>query len=303
MTLYGENLRILQKVNSSDFQVIAKATNCTIQLTSNTDESNTKDDVGMFNKPTMNGLAWSVNVESLDVLDISSLLAKVKEGYQFTLLWDEVSTTDNQTPLSANFARTGTAFLTDLTVNWNNRENSAKSIQFTGSGPLSTPSSNTPIIPVNANGTYLKGQRVRFFFTDSPNVVIAAALSLSLHVSVTVEQVTTKDTDDNWQIQEPTGIAYDISTSALVRSGETITSTTPSATLNDIEDTWRSGTPMSFFIKQTGTPNNRGDDPQYPHILDGKVIITSLNIQSPNRQRATYEAQMVGYGPYTVPTT
>ena len=50
-----------------------------------------------------------------------------------------------------------------------------------------------------------------------------------------MESATTKDTTGEWDIQEPTAISYDISTGALVRSGETITSQVGAKSLSDIE--------------------------------------------------------------------
>ena len=63
----------------------------------------------MAAKPVVVSQNWSVQVDSLNVSDAGAMLTAIKSLTPFTLLWDEVSTTDNQTPEEAAFARTGTA--------------------------------------------------------------------------------------------------------------------------------------------------------------------------------------------------
>ena len=132
-TLKGQNLRVF--VGSS---VVAKATSCTITLTNNTDDTSTKDDVGMAAKPSVLTKSWQVQVDSLDVTDTGTFLTAIKSATAFTLIWDETSTTDNTTAQEADFARTGSAYCTDASFVFNDREYATKSLQFTGSGALST---------------------------------------------------------------------------------------------------------------------------------------------------------------------
>ena len=173
-------------------------------------------------------------------------------------------------------------------------------MQFQGSGPLENVAASeaTQVIPL---GSYTKGQFVRLFLgsdnTAAPSTVIAAAKSLSLHVSLTLEDVTTKDTAGDWQIQEPTAISYDISTSALMRSGETITSQVGAKSLADIEAIYEAGTPVKWKIANVGGDNNRTASST---IVSGSVILTQLTLNGPNRQNADYTAQLNGYGDYTV---
>jgi hypothetical protein len=147
-----------------------------------------------------------------------------------------------------------------------------------------------------------KGQYVRLFLsnnnTDAPTAVIAAAKSLTLHVSCSVESTSTKDTDDLWELQEVTGINYDISTNALVESGESITSSVPGQDLDALEDIYESGDPVKFQIAEINpsSANNRGVSDV---LVSGSVIVNQLSISAPNKQVATYEAQMVGVGDYS----
>ena len=301
MILKGQNLRILTfDSTASKFKCVGMATNCTVTLTNNTEDASTKDDVGMAAKPTMTSQGWGVSVESLDVSDAAAMLTAIKSLTPFTLMWDETSTTDNQTGEQATFARKGQAYLNDATFNFNDRENATKSLQFTGSGALE-PISSTPSYEAVSASAYTKGQFVRLFLgsdnTAAPAAVIAAARSLSLHVSMQMESATTKDTPGSWDIQEPTGLSYDISTSALVRGNDTITSAVAGKALADIESIYEAGTPVKWQIANVSGDNQRTKGSV---IVSGSVLLTQLTLNGPNRQNATYDAQLTGYGPYTV---
>ena len=301
MILKGQNFRILTfDSTASKFKCVGMATNCTVTLTNNTDDASHKDVVGMAAMPTMTSQGWSVSVESLDVSDAGAMLTAIKSLTPFTLMWDETATSDNQTGEQAAFARKGQAYLNDATFNFNDRENATKSLQFTGSGALETISS-TPSYEAVSASAYTKGQFVRLFLssdnTTAPAKVIAAAKSLSLHVSMTLEDATTKDTTGNWQIQEPTGLSYDISTTALVRGNDTITSAVLAQDLASIESIYEAGTPVKWKICNVSGANQRTAGAV---IASGSVLLTQLTLNGPNRQNATYDAQLTGYGAYTV---
>lgn len=300
-TLKGQNFRILTyDSTASKFKVVGMATSCTVNLNTNTDDGGTKDDVGMAQKPTVNSKSWQVSVESLNVSDVAAMLTAIKSLTPFTLLWDETSTTDNQTAEGATFARKGQAFLSDATFNFNDRENSSKSLQFSGSGALEV-LDTTPAVEAISAGSYTKGQFVRLFLgsdnTVTPAKVIAGAKQLSLHVSMTLEDATTKDTAGDWTIQEPTQLAFDISTTALVRSNDTITSAVQSQGLSDLETIYEASNPVKFQIANVSGDNQRTKGAV---IISGSVIIATLTLNGPNRQNATYDAQLTGYGAYTV---
>ena len=300
-TLKGQNFRIcIYDTNVAKYKVIGMATGCTVTLTNNTEESSHKDIVGSAAMPVTTTKSWQVSVDSLNVADAAAILTAIKSMQPMTLMWDETSTTDNQTREKAAFARKGSAYLNDSTFQFDDRTNSTKQLQFTGSGPLETVQS-AEATQVIAIGSYTKGQFVRLFLssnnTDAPSTVVAAAKTLSLHVSLTLEDATTKDTAGDWQIQEPTALSYDISTGALVRSGESITSTVGEKTLSDLETIHENGTPVKWKIANVSGANNRTASST---IVSGSVILTQLAINGPNRQNADYTATLNGYGDYTV---
>lgn len=301
-TLKGQNFRILTyDATATKYKVVGMSTNCSITENTNADDSGTKDDVGMAAKPVVNSKSWQVSVDSLNVVDAAAMLTAIKSLTPFTLIWDETAVADNQTAQKATFARKGTAYLSDLTLNFNDRENSAKSLQFSGSGALEKITSATITTEVIAAGSYTKGQFVRLFLssdnTAAPAAVIAAAKQLSMHVSMTLEDATTKDTEGDWTIQEPTALNFDISTTALVRSGDTITSAVGAKGLADLEDIYEASSPVKFAIANTSGANNRTKGSV---IVSGSVIISQLTLNGPNKQNADYTAQLTGYGAYTV---
>ena len=300
VTLKGQNIRILLQYGTK-FKVVGKSTNCTVTLTGNSDDASTKDDPGMASKPEITSKSWSVQVESLDVTDTAAVLNAIKNLTPFTLIWDETATADNQTAQAAAYSRKGQAYLNDVTFQWNDRENSTKQLQFTGSGALEKVSTAPEMEIVTVDGAYTKGQFVRLFLGSDnsavPAKIVAAAKSLSLHVSMSLEDATTKDTDGDWQVQEPTALNYDISSNALVSGGDVITSSVQGQDFASIEDIYEAGTPVRFQIANTSGANNRTKG---AIICSGSVVITQLTLNAPNRQNATYDTQLSGYGIYTV---
>lgn len=301
-TLYGQNFRLLTYDSvAGKYKCVGMATNCTVNLNTNTEEASTKDDVGMASKPEIVSKSWQVSVESLSVADAGAMLTAIKNMQLFTLVWDEVSTVDNQTPQQASFSYKGDAYLNDMTLQLDDRANCTKSLQFTGNGALeSQPDIEESFAEISA-GSYTKGQNVRLFLSDdnttTPVKVLAAPQSLSLHVSVSLETTTTKDTDGDWVVQEPTGISYDISTSGLVRSGDTITSSVAALDLGDLQGIYEDASPVKWQIANTSGANNRTKG---SIIASGSVILASLNIQAQNRQAAKFDASFNGWGNYTV---
>lgn len=300
-TLKGQNFRIcIYDSTAEKYKVIGMSTGCTVTLQNNTDDVSHKDIVGLASMPQTTSKTWSVSVDSLNVADIAAMLTAIKAMQPMTLMWDETSTTDNQTRQKATFARKGSAYLNDCTFTFDNRANSSKQLQFTGTGALETVGSSEATEVID-NGSFTKGQYVRLFLGNDagslPTAVIAAARTLSLHVSLTLESATTKDTVGDWDVQEPTAISYDISTSALVRSGETITSQVSGQDLAAIEAIYEAGTPVTWRLSNVSGDNNRTASDT---IVSGRVILQQLTINGPSRQVADYTAQMQGYGNYTV---
>lgn len=133
-TLRGQNLRIMR---GSSVLAVGE-TNCTITLNTNLQDVSTKDDANLANKQAVMSKSWQIQIESMEVLDVAYILKSIQIGTPFQLGWSEEPPQSSGTSgSSAEWARSGTAYLTDVTFSWNNREFSAKNMTFTGSGPIS----------------------------------------------------------------------------------------------------------------------------------------------------------------------
>ena len=300
-TLKGQNFRIcIFDATAEKYKVIGMSTGCPVTLTNNTDDGSHKDIVGAAAMPTVVSRSWSVSCDSLDVSDAAAMLTAIKSMQPMTLLWDETATSNNQTLQKATFARKGSAYLNDVTFNFNDRENATKSLQFTGSGALESLVSGDAIDVISV-GSYTKGQFVRLLLGNdnsvTPTKFIAGAKQLSLHVSLTMEDATTKDTEGDWSIQEPTALNYDISTNALVSSGEIITSEVQANDLKSMQDLYEAGTPVKWQIANVSGDNNRTKGSV---IVSGSALLTQLTINAAVRTAAAYDAQLTGYGAYEV---
>lgn len=299
-TLKGKNFRILTyDTTASKYKVVGMATSCTVTHQSNTENANHKDIVGIAQFPIVVSQSCNISVESLSVADVGAMLTAIKSLTPFTLIWDETSTTDNQTALGATFARRGQFFLNDCTFQFDNRTNSTKSLQFSSTGAIEV-LDTTPTVETITTGAFTKGENVRLFLgsdnTATPSRVVAGARTLSIHCSLTLEDATTKDTDGNWIVQEATELAWDISSGALVRSGDNITSSVQAQGLAEIEAIKEAGNPVKCFVANTSGANNRTLG---AIILSGSVIVSQLTINGP-LGTADYTTQLNGYGAYTV---
>lgn len=121
---------------------VPEATNCTITITGNTEDSSTKDTEGYFSKETVVSKAWSVQVDSYDasVENLKTLITEFNAATAVAVGWDQTlktAGTQNRSAANANFARSGNALLTDLTFTFNDRATVSVSSQYQGSGALS----------------------------------------------------------------------------------------------------------------------------------------------------------------------
>jgi hypothetical protein len=82
-----------------------------------------------------------------------------------------------------------------------------------------------------------------------------------------------------------------------MRSGETVTSSVQAQTVSDIESIYEASTPVKWQIANTSGANNRTKGSV---IASGSVVLTQLTLNGPNRQNATYDAQLTGWGIYNV---
>ena len=280
------------------YKVIGLATSCTVNLNTNTQNVTTKDNVSAAQKTDILSKSWQVQVDSLNVADVGAMLTIAKAMAPVLLLWDQTSPSNNQTLAGADFARKGLAYLSDATFQFDDRTNSTKQLTFTGAAPLEAVGSSeeTEVIPL---GSYTKGQFVRLFLSTSANpaLVVAGAKTLSLHVGITLVDATTKDTEGDFVVQEPTELSYDISSGALIDSGETISSSVNGQSLSSLMSNYENEVLMYWQIATVSGDNNRTKGSV---IVSGQCYITQLDINAANRQAGEYTSRLTGDGDYTV---
>lgn len=139
-TIKGQNLRILV-----GGKCIAMATECTFHIAAQTEDSSTKDDTGDWAVNEVVGLSWDASTQSLVTLTDngsngelpSDLFSAMINKTLLTLTFDTTSGTNNRTAQNQALKKTGTAYLTDLSISAVNRTNSTISAQFSGTGPIS----------------------------------------------------------------------------------------------------------------------------------------------------------------------
>lgn len=140
-TIKGQNLRVM--VAS---KCVAMATSCTVHVSSQVEDSSTKDSTGDWAENEVTGLSWDVQTDSLVCLSDTGetsveLLQLIINKTEVTLTFDQTqpNTSQNRQPVSPTSAIKchGKAYLTDFSLSAPNRQNSTLSCQFTGNGALS----------------------------------------------------------------------------------------------------------------------------------------------------------------------
>lgn len=91
------------------------------------------------------GLSWDAQTESLVTLEDNGsngelptdLMSLIINKTLLTLTFDQTAGTNNRVGQNAAIKRSGQAYLTDFSIQAQNRNLAACSCQFTGTGPLS----------------------------------------------------------------------------------------------------------------------------------------------------------------------
>lgn len=139
-TIKGQNLRVMV-----GGKCIAMATSCTFHIATQLEDSSTKDSEGDWQEQEVTGLSWDAQTESLVTLEDNGtngelpqdLLSLMINKTKVTLTFDQTAGTNNRVGQNSVIKKTGQAYITDMSVQAANRQNSTLSVQFTGTGPLS----------------------------------------------------------------------------------------------------------------------------------------------------------------------
>ena len=140
-TIKGQNLRVMV-----GGKCIAMSTNSVFHVSATLESSSTKDSVGDFEEQEVTGLSWDASCDALVTLTdngangelVTDLISLMINKTLVTLTFDQTAGTNNRTGQNAAIKRTGTAYINDVQVTAANRANSTFTVQFAGTGPLTT---------------------------------------------------------------------------------------------------------------------------------------------------------------------
>ena len=140
-TIKGQNLRVMV-----GGKCIAMSTNSVFHVSATLESSSTKDSVGDFEEQEVTGLSWDASCDALVTLTdngtngelVTDLMSLMINKTLVTLTFDQTAGTNNRTGQNAAIKRTGTAYINDVQVTAANRANSTFTVQFAGTGPLTT---------------------------------------------------------------------------------------------------------------------------------------------------------------------
>jgi len=139
-TIKGQNLRVMV-----GGKCIAMATSCQFHISAQMEDASTKDSVGDFQEQEVTGLSWDAQTDSLVTLedngsngelpqDIFSLIIN-KTKVQLT--FDQTAGANNRVGQNSAIKKTGYAYVSDVQITAQNRQNSTITVQFQGTGALS----------------------------------------------------------------------------------------------------------------------------------------------------------------------
>ena len=139
-TIKGQNLRIFV-----GGKCVAMATAATFHVSAQLEDSSTKDSVGDWQEQEVTGLSWDAQTDSLVTLEDNGtngelpqdLLGLIISKTKVTITFDQTAGTNNRVAQNSAIKRTGEAYVTDVTITAQNRQNSTFSAKLTGTGPLS----------------------------------------------------------------------------------------------------------------------------------------------------------------------
>lgn len=186
--------------------------------------------------------------------------------------------TNNRTAESA--VQSFQAICNDLTLTAPNRQPVTCSAQFTVISDTATGSGG--VAPA-VETSILRGEFLRLFLSDKLPTYIAYATNVSLHLSLSLEDASTKDTTSpansvGYKDQQPTLVNYDISSDCLYDG-----------------DLGSLSVGMTYAWELADASGNH-QQTEGSIIASGNAMLTNLNENAPVGQNITYNATFTGVG-------
>ena len=136
MKIKGQHFRLL---SGSPLAAFPDATNCSITLTGNSEDTSTKDVEGLYSQNTVVSTGWSAQVDTYqgEASEMRAIITLFNAAEPIPVGWDQTGGDMNRVAQNANFKRSGNALLNDFNMVFNDREVVTLSLQFQGTGGLS----------------------------------------------------------------------------------------------------------------------------------------------------------------------
>ena len=134
----------------------------------------------------------------------------------------------------------------------------------------------------------IKGQNLRLLICGK---CVAFATSCTVHVSLNLEESSTKDSTNNFTEQTPTGISWDMSCDALYSVDADATGVNAISAL----DTVLAQQKVQVQFEQTQGEKNRVAV-SGGAVYSGYAWVNDISINAANRQNTSYTIQLTGDG-------
>ena len=139
-TIKGQNLRVMV-----GGKCIAMATSAQFHISAELQDASSKDSVGDWQEQEVTGLSWDAQTDSLVTLEDNGtngelpqdLLSLIINKTKVTLTFDQTAGANNRVGQNSVIKKTGEAYVSDVQITAQNRQNSTMTVQFQGTGALS----------------------------------------------------------------------------------------------------------------------------------------------------------------------
>ena len=124
---------------------IAMATSAQFHVSAELQDSSSKDSVGDFREQEVTGLSWDAQTDSLVTLEDNGtngelpqdILSLIINKTKVTLTFDQTAGANNRVGQNSVIKKSGQAYVSDVQITAQNRQNSTMTVQFQGTGALS----------------------------------------------------------------------------------------------------------------------------------------------------------------------
>ena len=282
----GQNYRIF--INGG---VVAEETSCSVTRGVDTEDGNNKDiaadsttgEIGGANPvATYKNAQIQVEAQGNGAISLFLTALGLMNAEGGAVGWAPTSGTNNRTGTPTYLK----AICNDLTINAPNRQPVTCSAQFTViPGTPTAPTAQTQPAINASTYTVLRGEFLRLFLGNSGSeAVIAQATNCSLHLSLSMEDATTKDDSSassstlDYKSQAPTQINYDISSDCIYEGG-----------LHTLTE----GTTYHWALAKA---SGEGQATMGDVLASGTSMLTSLVANAAVNQNITYNGSFTGVG-------